>query len=159
MIRYFDADVVFEEIPDCVSLAVTIGDCPFNCVGCHSDYLRGDNGNLLLEETIDNLLYENHGVNCFLFLGDGKDMATLCALAKYIKEKYTHIKTAVYSGYDEIPEEYKTWFDYIKTGKYVERFGPLTSKTTNQKLYKRVDGIFIDITYLMQERYDNLQSD
>ena len=28
-------------------------------------------------------------------------------------------------------------FDYIKVGPYVEELGPLTSKTTNQKLYAK----------------------
>ena len=37
-------------------------------------------------------------------------------------------------------------FDYIKLGPYIEEFGPLNSKTTNQRFYKVSDGELVDIT-------------
>ena len=42
-------------------------------------------------------------------------------------------------------------FDYIKMGPYIEELGPLTSRTTNQRLYeikhKPQDNELIDITH------------
>lgn len=156
MVKYVDSKVVFEEIPDCVTLAVTISNCPFHCKGCHSDYLREDIGEVLDNRTIDELLKKNNGVNCFLFLGDSRNTSEINECAKYIKENHPNIKTAVYSGYDTIIDEYKKYFDYVKTGKYIKELGPISSKTTNQRLYKRNGERFIDITILLQERYDNL---
>ena len=37
-------------------------------------------------------------------------------------------------------------FDYIKIGPYIEKLGPLNKETTNQRLYKRTDSGWEDIT-------------
>jgi anaerobic ribonucleoside-triphosphate reductase activating protein len=152
MLKYVENKVVFEEIPDCVTLAVTISNCPFHCVGCHSEYLHQDVGDELNENVIDTLINKNKGVNCFLFLGDGKDICILCELSKYIHEKYPEILTAVYSGWDLILPEYEECFDYIKIGKWKEECGPLNKKTTNQRLYKKIDGELVDITHKFWEK-------
>ena len=65
--------VVLEEIPDRVSLAVDISNCRGNCVGCHSPFLKKNIGRELTPEVIDRLVADNFGVNCFLFLGEGRD--------------------------------------------------------------------------------------
>ena len=153
MVKYVDTAVVFEEIPDCVTLAVTISNCPFHCKGCHSEYLREDVGEVLDNSVINTLLEEEKGVNCFLFLGDSRNPSEVAELAGYIKRMHPRIKTAVYSGYDTIIDDYKENFDYVKTGKYVEEFGPLSSKTTNQRLYKKKDGKMEDITYMFHNRF------
>ena len=153
MVKYVDKKVVFEEIPDCVTLAVTISNCPFHCKGCHSEYLREDVGEVLDNSTINTLLEEEKGVNCFLFLGDSRNASEVAELAEYIKKTHPKIKTAVYSGYDMIINDYKEHFDYVKTGKYIEEFGPLSSKTTNQRLYKKKDGKMEDITYMFHNRF------
>lgn len=149
--KYVEDKIVFEEIPDCVTLAVTISNCPFHCVGCHSSYLRNDVGSVLDNGEIDRLFEKNKGFNCFLFLGDSR-AADVVKCAEYIKEKYNGIKLAVYSGYDTILPEYKTIFDYVKTGKYMEEFGPLSKETTNQRLYKIKNGKEEDITYKFWKR-------
>ena len=41
------------------------------------------------------------------------------------------------SGRDTVIEEWMREFDYIKIGAYKERLGPLYSKSTNQRLYKK----------------------
>lgn len=151
-LKYVEDKIVFEEIPDCVTLAVTISNCPFHCVGCHSDYLRKDVGNQLNEDTIDILINKNKGCNCFLFLGDGRDLDRLCGLSRYIHKKYPGIMTAIYSGWDNVLPEYRDCFDYIKVGKWMEEYGPLNKKTTNQRLYKKINGEFIDITSKFWDR-------
>lgn len=149
--KYVEDKIVFEEIPDCVTLAVTISNCPFHCQGCHSSYLRENIGTILNENEINQLFEKHKGFNCFLFLGDShKDDIINCA--KYIKENYKGIKLAVYSGYDDILPEYKPIFDYVKTGKYMEEFGPLSKETTNQRLYEIECGTEKDITYKFWKR-------
>ena len=56
MLRYTDYDIVFQEIPDEVTLAINISNCPNRCKGCHSAYLMEDVGDLLTEESLSALL-------------------------------------------------------------------------------------------------------
>ena len=146
MIKYDGSYIVFEEIPDKVSLAINITNCQNNCPGCHSPELALDMGQELTEDTIDRLIKENAGANCFLFMGEGRDYKRLLELAMYIKEKYPYMAVGVYSGRDEVEDEYYKVFDYVKVGPYKEDLGPLNKRTTNQRLYKMVDGVKTDIT-------------
>ena len=41
MLKYYNYDIVFQEYPDEVTLAINLTMCPNRCVGCHSAYLRG----------------------------------------------------------------------------------------------------------------------
>lgn len=147
MIKYKDSYIVFEEIPDRVSLAVNITNCQNNCIGCHSPELRLNSGVELTEEEIDKLINENYGIDCFLFMGEGKDMGRLLEIARYVKNKYD-IAVAVYSGRNNVEEEYYEIFDYVKVGEYKKEFGPLNSSTTNQRLYRMTEGGKEDITHL-----------
>lgn len=128
--------VVFEEIPCKVSLAVAISECRGKCIGCHSPCLRQSIGEELTFSVAESLLDDNFGVDCFLFLGEGNDRKTLLDLAKSIKVSKKDISLALYSGRKEVGDEYYGCFDYIKIGPYHPEYGPLNSKTTNQRLYK-----------------------
>ena len=47
------------------------------------------------------------------------------------------IKIAWYTGLDRVPgSKLLSFLDYLKVGHYDPKFGPLTSKTTNQKFYR-----------------------
>lgn len=137
MLKYVPelTDIVMEEIPDKVTLAVEISNCQGNCIGCHSPFLRKDIGEELTTEVIDKLIADNFGVNCFLLLGEGNDHEALCNVARYIKATYPAIETAVYSGRTAVEDEMFELFDYIKVGPYIPSLGPLNSPTTNQHLY------------------------
>lgn len=147
MIKYKDCFVVFEEIPNRISLALNITNCQNMCVGCHSPELRLDGGVELTNGEMDNLIEKNYGVNCVLFMGEGKDMERLLEIAQYVKNKYD-IAVAVYSGRNNVEEEYYEIFDYVKVGEYKKEFGPLNSPTTNQRLYRMTEEGKEDITYL-----------
>lgn len=136
MIKYVPrmTSVVIEEIPDRVTLAVDISNCQGNCVGCHSPFLKLDIGDELTEAVIDRLVDDNFGVNCFLFLGEGDDLQTLLRLAGHVRRK--GLEVALYSGRREVGKEIYEVFDYVKVGPYMEHFGPLNARTTNQRLYK-----------------------
>ena len=117
------------------------------CVGCHSPELRLNNGTELTEGEIDKLINENYGIDCVVFMGEGKDKESLLKFATYIKEKH-NILVGVYSGRNEVEEEYFNVFDYIKIGEYKKEYGPLNKETTNQRLYRVKGNIREDITYL-----------
>ena len=147
MIKYVPdmTSVVLEEIPDRVSLAVEISHCRGNCEGCHSPFLRKDIGRELTPEVIDALVADNFGVNCFLFFGEGRDPETLLDLADHARS--LGLEVAVYSGREEVEDIYWDHFDYIKLGPYKPAFGPLNNPKTNQRLYRRVDSGWEDITF------------
>ena len=145
MIKYVPGmtSVVIEEIPDRVTLAVDISNCQGNCVGCHSPFLKTDVGDPLTEEVIDALVAANFGVDCFLFLGEGRALPRLLALAEHVRSK--GLLVALYSGRTGVEEEIYAAFDYVKVGPYIEKYGPLNSRTTNQRLYRvhhGADGTF-----------------
>ena len=143
MIKYLPSgtSVVLEEIPGKVTLAVQITGCRGNCEGCHSPWLKEDIGEELTGDAIDSLIGENFGVNCFLFLGEGRDPEALLGLARHIRSKYSSIETAVYSGRPAVEESFYEMFDYVKTGPYIAALGPLNSPTTNQRLYHHGEDI------------------
>ena len=140
MIKYKTdtVQVVFEEIPDEVTLAIEITNCPGMCVGCHSPWLRDDIGDELTPDKLFELIDSNKGITCVCFMGEGKDPEALKWLVMDMRVRYPHIKTALYSGRDTVEEEYDYYFDYIKVGPYIEEFVPLNKETTNQRLFEIV---------------------
>ena len=137
MLKYIPSltDIVMEEIPHRVTLAVEVSNCQGNCPGCHSPFLRKDIGEELTPFKIDEMIADNFGVNCFLFLGEGNDPDALLNLARYIKKVYPAIEIALYSGREKVSEEISSLFDYVKVGPYIESLGPLNNPNTNQRLY------------------------
>ena len=146
MIKYVKemTSVVMEEIPDRVTLAVDISNCRGNCEGCHSPFLREDIGEPLTEEVIDSLVKSNFGVDCFLFLGEGKDPETLLELAQHVTS--LGLKVALYTGRTEVEPVFWERFDYLKTGPYLPEKGPLNQPSTNQRLYRKEGKRWVDIT-------------
>lgn len=141
MIKYIpeDTDVVFEEIPDEVTLAINISNCIHHCEGCHSPYLQTDVGKELTEKKLQRLIVENDGITCVCFMGEGNDEAALKKLINYVRANYPDLKIGLYSGRKEIKDEfYWDFLDYIKLGPYIPSLGPLNVETTNQRLHKKV---------------------
>ena len=153
MLKFLNTMVVFEEIPDKISLAVNMTNCQNKCVGCHSPQLRKDIGKELTEEVVDELIKENEGINCFLFMGEGNDKDSLIKMARYIKKKYASLSLAIYSGRDNVEDNFYELFDYVKIGPYIAKFGPLNKDTTNQRLLKIEDGARKDITSMFWKKF------
>lgn len=149
MLKYANTDIVFQEIPDEVTLAINISGCPCHCPGCHSQYLWDDIGIPLDIDAIDDLVktYRND-ITCVAFMGGDADPKYVNMLAQYVHDTYDDLKVAWYSGRIRIPSDInKSDFDYIKVGPFIRHLGPLNKKTTNQRLYKKSDdGMFEDIT-------------
>jgi anaerobic ribonucleoside-triphosphate reductase activating protein len=149
MLKYVNTDVVFQEIPDEVTLAINLSNCPCRCPGCHSQYLWDDIGLPLDTDAIDDFVRKfGADITCIAFMGGDGDPKGVNMLAQYINEEHPQFKVAWYSGRLRIPREVnKQDFDYIKVGPYIRHLGPLKSPTTNQRLYRQdEDGSFEDIT-------------
>ena len=150
MLKYVNSDVVFQEIPDEVTLAINISNCPCRCPGCHSRYLWEDVGLPLNTEAIDDFVEEyGDDITCLAFMGGDSDPKGVNILAQYIHEEYPQFKVAWYSGKTVISSAVnRADFDYIKIGPFIRHLGPLKSPTTNQRLYRQNDqGEFEDITH------------
>lgn len=131
-------DVVMREVPDEITLALNLSDCPNNCKGCHSPQLRMPIGTELTFDLIQDLIRSNDGITCISFMGGDRYPEDVNYLAQLIKSEYCNtIKTCWYSGCDELSTKINLHnFDYIKIGSYKEDKGPLDSPSTNQKMYK-----------------------
>lgn len=146
--KYCETAIAFSEVPDEVTLCINISNCPCHCTGCHSAYLAEDIGEELTFEVLDSLIKKNEGITCVAFMGGDAEPATVNDLASYVKESYPNIKTAWYSGRQELSKDIEIKnFNAIKLGPYIEDLGPLTSETTNQRFYKVIDNKLEDITY------------
>lgn len=136
MLKYVDTKIVFAEVPNEVTLAINISNCPCHCKGCHSSYLAEDIGTELTFEELLRLYSRNAGVTCISFMGGDSDPAYINKLAEVLKEGELPVRTAWYSGRQELDKNINLKnFDYIKLGPYMEEYGPLTRRGTNQRFY------------------------
>lgn len=138
MLKYVDTKVTFLEIPNEITLCINISNCPCHCKGCHSSYLAEDIGEKLTLDKIYDLIDNNEGITCICFMGGDSSPKEIDMFARCIKDLYD-IKVAWYSGKQELSKDINLeFFDFIKLGPYKEEFGPLNSRTTNQRMYKIV---------------------
>jgi len=131
-------NIVFQEVPDEVSLVLEITNCPYRCEGCHTPELQEDIGEELTPEALSylitaNSLHDDPFISCVLFMG-GDHHPELIDFLKLCKSR--KLKTALYTGSDDVSDELKEQLDYLKTGKYIKELGPLGSPTTNQKFVR-----------------------
>ena len=149
MLKYVNTGIVFQEIPDEVTLSINLSRCPCHCPGCHSQYLWEDIGEPLRAMTLDSLVREyQEEITCVCFMGGDAEPDYLEMLAKFLHREHKELKVAWYSGRSRVPYYIdKTAFDYIKIGPYIRHLGCLSQPTTNQRLYKKAVGdSFTDIT-------------
>lgn len=154
MLKCVDAKVVFAEVPDEITLAISISGCPCKCKGCHSAYLTEDigkeltwyscTGKLKKSVGLSDLIIKNKGITCVCFMGGDNDPRLVNELASRIRkhcaiasEHWGNLKIAWYSGRQELSKDINLInFDFVKLGPYNEEYGPLNKKTTNQRFYK-----------------------
>lgn len=130
--------VVFEEIPDEITLAINITNCPCKCDGCHSKFLWDDVGDELTETVLEQMINKNKGITCVCFMGGDGDVKQINLLANFVKNKF-NLKLGWYSGRNVISKELQIdLFDFVKIGPYIDNMGGLNKKTTNQKMFKIV---------------------
>jgi anaerobic ribonucleoside-triphosphate reductase activating protein len=157
MLKYLYVKELFSEIPQEISLGISITGCKIHCKGCHSKELWDDIGRPLTVDRLNEILDKHDGVTCLLLLGGEHDIS---ALTELFYHAHKRVKTAWYSGLDKIPDSQQGilhYLDYYKIGRYKQDLGGLNSKTTNQKLYKiehQGNGNYweTDITYLLQKK-------
>mgnify|MGYP003291748389 CR=1 FL=1 len=146
MLKYYDYAIVMQEVPDEITLALDITNCPHKCEDCHSPHLRNDVGKELTKEEILFLLQKYRYCSCVCFMGGDGQHQAIIDLIESVKQCTKDIKFAMYSGDDTKDYNLIRVLDYYKIGHYDKNLGPLNKKTTNQIMYKINDGELTDIT-------------
>ena len=146
-LKYVDEMVCFQEVPDETTLSFSISNCPHKCPGCHSSYLVEDVGIPLKDVLPEKIEKYKDLITCILFMGgdNTEQLEDLLWCANYCKNK--GYKIALYSGDTQAPECIWKLFDYVKIGPYKQGLGGLNKETTNQRMYKKQNNEWIDITY------------
>ena len=151
MLKYYNYDIVFAEIPKEVTLAINITNCPNRCGGCHSAYLQEDIGVSLDEAELRRIveLYSKD-ITCVCFMGGDAEPEAVEQLAWFVRKQFPSLKTAWYSGRPTLTDKVSaTSFHYIKIGGYDASKGPLNNPNTNQRLFSVApSGEMTDITQL-----------
>ena len=143
--RYKQARVVFQEVPNEVTLAIEVTGCPNHCPGCHSPELLDPEGVELDYLEMETLLRRHYPfITCVCFMGGDHEPDALCDLLWYVSAH--GLRTALYSGREGVPYRIVDRLNYLKVGSYVEALGGLRSSTTNQRFYKIENGDLIDKT-------------
>ena len=147
MVIFDKYDIVFQEVPNEVSLAFTLKGCPNKCKGCHSPHLRETTGKELSLKLLSEILdkYKDE-VTAVLFLGGDAYHEELIPLLKLIKTY--GLKRAMYSGLDEFYTILVSELDYYKNGSYKSELGGLDSMKTNQLIVKILDDKIENINHL-----------
>ena len=144
----------FQEVPKEISLIINIAGCPWRCEGCHSQHLWENKGDILLDD-LPGLIEKYNGlITCVCFMGGDWNLCELWKACSYVKSK--SLKTCIYTaissleeleirGYKQRSPDITYVLDYLKTGRYIEKLGGLSSPTTNQVLWDLTDGIPIKV--------------
>lgn len=155
MLRFHSYDIVFQEVPGEVTLAVNITNCPNGCKGCHSPYLMQDTGERLDENVLTGLL-EKYGnaITCVCLMGGDSAPQEVERLLMFVRKSTDNrIKTAWYSGKQQLPEGCTLrHFDFIKLGPYIANLGGLDCATTNQRFFSIDNETMMDITEQFYKR-------
>lgn len=137
MLKYFNTDVTFQEVPDETTLCINISNCPCHCEGCHSPYLAEDAGEPLSAWELYSLIRLNRGITCVCFMGGDSEPNWVDFLAHWVRKGFDNIKVAWYSGRQELSNKINLkHFDFIKLGPYSQNIGGLDKPTTNQVFYR-----------------------
>lgn len=149
--KYYNYDIVFQEVPNEVTLAINISNCPNRCEACHSPHLWEDVGVILDENELDVILSRYaDDITCVCFMGGDGSKDEVEKLAAHVR-KTTGLKVAWYSGRYDKPLNINN-FDYIKLGPFIPDKGGLKSKDTNQRFFKVINKNLIDITEIFTDK-------
>ena len=153
-LKYLGYSIVFQEVPDEVTLVINISGCPHKCEGCHSKYLWEYKGNYISDDLEGLIEKYKELITCVCFMGGDQNPIDLLYCFNIIKQ--FGLKVCLYSGVEKLTlltaMGISPSCDYVKTGRYNENLGGLNQTTTNQKFYSRINGNLIDTTHLFQSR-------
>lgn len=157
MLKYTNYEIVFQEVPNEVTLCFNISNCHIRCKDCHSKFLWEDIGEPLIKNLISIVDKYKDYITCVCFMGGTNEIFQLKSALDIVKT--FNLKTCVYTG-EEYSDKLNKLFeslDYLKVGPYIDELGGLNKKTTNQIFYEIVNNNLVDKTYLFwkEDIYEN----
>ena len=125
-------DIVFQEVPEYISICFSIAGCSLQCEGCHSTHLWKKPGkdNLTLGSYLSILKKYQGMADCVLFMGGEwhpEELTRYLMLARSMD-----YKTCLYTGQETVDQAIIKQLDFIKTGPWISKLGGLSSPNTNQ---------------------------
>ncbi|UUO21794.1 anaerobic ribonucleoside-triphosphate reductase activating protein [Colwellia sp. M166] len=124
--------IVFQEVPNEISLCFSVSGCKVACTGCHSTELwNADYGSHLSNKSFINWLtkYQNL-ISCVIFFGGEWQAKAL--IEKLLIARNLGLKTCLYSGQKHIDISISEHLNFLKTGPWQSALGGLESITSNQ---------------------------
>ena len=137
MLKMAGHSIVFQEVPDEISLAIEITGCRHHCEGCHSPHLWEDTGRPVMDLLPDLLANYEGMITCVCFMGGDHDQRCLADLANYAH--HHRLKTCLYTGLNSVTDlrlDLLKHLNYVKVGNWDASRGPLSDPNTNQRFYK-----------------------
>jgi len=141
--KFYQYTVVFQEVPDEITLAFEITGCPHKCDGCHSPHLMEDIGTELTMGMFKNILAKYFGMISNVAFFGGDQYGEIEEFLQYAKE--LGLKTTLWTGNCDIAKNIKEKLNYLKVGAYKQEFGGLQEPTTNQRYYNLDTGTEIHL--------------
>lgn len=137
-LKFYNYDIVFQEVPGEVTLAVNISNCPNHCEGCHSPHLWQDIGEILSETALLDIVAKyDKLITCVCLMGGDINAVEIALLLACVKSEYPLLKTAWYSGKSSLPLNFPVkHIDFLKLGPFMPEHGPLNNPETNQRLFR-----------------------
>lgn len=131
---YSYPQIVLQEVPGEITLALSISGCKLACKGCHStETWNPFYGSPLTNTSLASLITKHKHISCVLFYGGEWEPEALIKLLQLCKTY--ELKTCLYTGQEieSIPSTLLAELTFIKTGRYIEELGGLNSPNTNQR--------------------------
>ena len=144
LIPVYSTGVTMNEVPDHLAFYIEMGNCKKKCKGCHSPHLWNTVDNPMSIEELEFLAYDaiNKGANAIVLMGGTTNDIPYPHLVRLIDKLSQIAPVCLYSGSDDYKQDMliaiTTQLTWLKTGNYQEELGGLSSKTSNQKFYRKV---------------------
>ena len=141
----YNYDIVFQEVPDEISLCISVCGCNNRCDGCHSEHLWNKSSGYKFDiDDLRNLLNKyNDNISCVCFMGGEWYVDEILVFLDEIKAR--GLKSCLYTGSPSISDSIRDKLTYLKIGEYIEELGGLNRIGTNQRFIKVDTGE--DLTY------------
>lgn len=144
LIPVYSTGVTMNEVPDHLAFYIEMGNCKQKCKGCHSPHLWNTVDNPMSIEELEFLAYDaiNKGANAIVLMGGTTNGIPYPHLVRLIDKLSQIAPVCLYSGSDDYKQDMliaiTTQLTWLKIGSYQEELGGLSSKTSNQKFYRKV---------------------
>lgn len=155
----YSESIVWQEVPNEVSLAFLIAGCPLRCKGCHSTASWSGRGAALDAQGLQQRMDQYQGlITCVLFMGGEWQADDLCVLLKIARD--AGLATCLYTGfeYEDVPPRLLAQLTYLKTGRFRAELGGLDSPTTNQRFIDLRTGAILNPLFQKGRHHDPLKS-